>query len=58
MQEVKLKLVKSKIGRPKKHKLILKSLGLKKMNKVKTLRNTPQIEGMINKVSHLIEIID
>ena len=58
MQDIKLKLVKSKIGRPKKQKLILQSLGLKKINKVRTMKNTPQIQGMIRKVSQLIEIID
>jgi large subunit ribosomal protein L30 len=57
-KQIKVKLVKSGIGRPEKHRKILNSLGLKKLNKVVTVYDTPQIMGAINKVSHLVEIIE
>jgi large subunit ribosomal protein L30 len=57
-KEIKIKLVRSGIGRPKKHKAVVLGLGLKKMNKVVTLQDTPEIRGMIRKVPHLVEIVE
>ena len=57
-KQIKIRLVRSGIGRPKKQKDIIRGLGLKKMNKVKTLNDTPQVRGMINKVPHLVEIVE
>lgn len=51
-------LVKSAIRRPKDQKATLVGLGLKRMNKVKTLIDTPAVRGMINKVQHLVKIVD
>jgi len=48
--------VKSGIGRPEKHKRILQSLGLRKLNKSKVFDNTPHIRGMIVKVNHLLKV--
>ncbi len=53
---LKITLVKSGIARPGKHKVVLVGLGLKKMNKSVMRQDTPQIRGMINKVSHLIHV--
>ena len=55
-QEIKVKLVRSWVGRPKKHRKVLKSLGLTRMNKTVTLYDTPQIMGAINKVKHMVEV--
>lgn len=54
---IRVQLVRSGIGRPQKHKDTLRGLGLTKMNKIKTLEDTPAIRGMINKVSHLVRVL-
>jgi large subunit ribosomal protein L30 len=55
---VKLKLIRSYIGRPRKHRAVLRGMGLTKVNKVVTLQDTPETQGMIRKVSHLLEVIE
>lgn len=55
---IKVKQVASSIGRPAKQKAVLIGLGLNKMNKVVELEDTPSIRGMINKVPHLVKIVD
>lgn len=55
---IKFRQIRSAIGRPKKHKAILRGLGLTKMNRVVTRLDTPEIRGMINKVPHLVEIVE
>ena len=49
-------LKRSIIGRPRKHRRVVQSLGLRKLNSEVNLRDTPQVRGMIEKVSHLLEI--
>ncbi|HNQ64998.1 MAG TPA: 50S ribosomal protein L30 [Smithella sp.] len=53
---LKITKVKSVIGRPEKQRKILKGMGLTKLNKTVTLEDTPQIRGMINKVTHLVSV--
>jgi large subunit ribosomal protein L30 len=53
---LKITLVKSGIARPGKHKAVLLGLGLKKMNHSVVRMDTPQIRGMITKVSHLVMV--
>jgi large subunit ribosomal protein L30 len=53
---LKIKKVKSEIGRPEKQRKILKGMGLTKLNKTVTLADTPQVRGMINKVIHLVSV--
>jgi large subunit ribosomal protein L30 len=53
---IKVTLKKSKIGRPKRQRDTLRCLGLTKLNKTVYLKDTQSIRGMINKVSHLIEV--
>ncbi len=55
-EKVKVTLVKSMIGRPEKHRRVLRGMGLTKMNKTVTLLDTPAIRGMINAVTHLIRV--
>ena len=52
---LKITLVKSMIGRPEKHRKVLRGMGLTKMNKTVVLQNTPSTRGMINAVSHLVK---
>jgi large subunit ribosomal protein L30 len=55
-KKIKITLVKSAIARPGKHKAVLTGLGLKKLNHFVVRLDTPQIRGMINKISHLITV--
>lgn len=56
MANLKIKLVKSTIGRKKDQIATVKALGLRKIRHVVEHEDTPQIRGMINKVSHLVEV--
>jgi len=49
-----VKQIRSVIGKPEKHRKVVKSLGLTKLNQTKELPDTPSIRGMINTVSHLV----
>ena len=55
--KIKIKLVRSPICTPLKHKAIVKSLGLKKINRVVERPNTPAFRGMVEKIPHLLEIV-
>ena len=52
--KVKITLVKSMIGRPEKHRRVLRGMGLTKLNRTVELEDTPSIRGMIYTVSHLV----
>ncbi len=56
MKKVKVTQVRSAINKPKRQKLTLQALGIKKLNNPKEHTLTPQIEGMINKVKHLVKV--
>jgi large subunit ribosomal protein L30 len=58
MEKIKIKQVRSRIGRPKVQKLTLDALGLTKMNKVVEHHATPQILGMVKKIQHLITVVE
>ena len=58
MEKIKIKQVRSRIGRPKVQKLTLDALGLKKMNQVVEHNATPQILGMVKKIQHLITVVE
>lgn len=55
---IQVKLVGSPIGRPQSQKLNIKALGLKRLNQVVTLPETPPILGLLKKVAHLVEVQD
>lgn len=55
-EKIKIMLVKSMIGRPEKHRRVLKGMGLTKINKTVELSDTPSTRGMINAVSHLVRV--
>ncbi len=54
MKKLKIKQIKSYIGRPEKHRRVLRGLGLGKLNRTVLLNDTPEIRGMAQKVIHLI----
>lgn len=54
--KLKIKLVRSLIGRPKKHREIVRGLGLRKLNHEVIRDDRPEIWGMINKVRHLVKV--
>ena len=56
MTKIKIQQVRSRIGRPKDQKRTLDALGLKKINSIVEFESSPQILGMIKKVSHLISV--
>ena len=58
MNKIKIKQTRSRIGRPKDQKKTLDALGLRKMNTIVEHTSTPQILGMINKVKHLIKLVE
>ena len=53
-KKLKITMVKSYIGRPQKQRQILRGMGLGKLNKTVLLEDTPEIRGMVRKVSHLV----
>lgn len=57
-KKLKITLVKSYIGRPEKHRKVLRGMGLQKLNRTVLLKDTPEIRGMINKVSHLLSVVE
>lgn len=56
MAKVKVTLVRSLIGRPEDQRATVKALGLGKTNSSVTHEGTPQILGMVRKVSHLVKV--
>ena len=58
MATIKIQQVKSRINCPKVQKLTLDALGLHKMNAVVEHEDTPSICGMVEKVKHLVKVID
>lgn len=55
-KKVEITQVRSIIKRPENQKLTIKALGLGKMHRTVTKELTPQIQGMINKVEHLVAV--
>ena len=58
MAKVRISQVKSTINRPERQKRTIEALGLGKINRTVEVKLTPQIAGMINKVSHLISVTE
>ena len=56
--KIYVKQIRSPIRRPEVQRKTLKGLGLNKMNKVSELNDTPSIRGMINKIPHLVQIVE
>ena len=56
MATIKIKQVRSVIGRPERQKRTMRALGLRKINHEREVVATPQVLGMIEKVKHLITV--
>ncbi|PWK05691.1 50S ribosomal protein L30 [Tumebacillus permanentifrigoris] len=56
MAKLQITLKKSPIGRPEDQKVTVRTLGLRKLNQTVVHEATPQIRGMVFKVSHLVEV--
>lgn len=55
---IKIKLIRSPICTPEKHKVIVRSLGLRKMNQVVERPDTPSFRGFVKKIPHLLALVD
>jgi large subunit ribosomal protein L30 len=53
-----VKQIGSPIRRPAVQRETLKGLGLNKMHRVRELEDTPAVRGMVNKIPHLVQIIE
>ena len=53
-----VKQIGSPIRRPAKQRATLIGLGLNKMHKTRELEDTPSVRGMVNKIPHLVQIIE
>lgn len=58
MANIKIKMVKSLIGSNPNQKKNMEALGLRKIGQVVEKPDNPQMRGMIEKVSHLVEIVE
>jgi len=56
MSKIKITQVRSTINRPKRQKLTLLALGIKKLNQTREIEASPQVLGMIDKVKHLLKV--
>lgn len=56
MAKIRITQVKSKIGSTERQKKTLQALGLRKLNSSVEVEATPQIKGMVNKLSHLLNV--
>jgi len=56
MKKIRVTQIKSSIDRSERQKLTLQALGLNRLNAAKEVEATPQILGMVKKVSHLIKV--
>ena len=55
---ITVRQIGSPIGRPKDQRATLVGLGLNKMHRERELEDTPSVRGMIDKVSHLVEVVE
>ena len=54
---LKVQLVRSPIGCKQSHRDTVRGLGLRKLNSVRELQDTPAVRGMINKVDYLVKVL-
>ncbi len=55
-ETLRITLRKSIVGRPEKHRRTVQSLGLRKLNRTVILKDSRIIRGMVQRVSHLLEV--
>ena len=54
---VKIQLIKGLIGTREDHRATVRGLGLRKLNSVSELQDTPEVRGMINKIDYLVRVL-
>ena len=57
-KSVRIRWMRSSIATPEKHKRVVRGLGFTRLNQVVERGDTPAIRGMVNKIPHLVEIIE
>ncbi len=55
--KIKVQLVRSPIGTQESHRATVRGLGLRKLNSVSELQDTPAVRGMINKIAYLVRVL-
>ena len=55
--KVTVQLVRSPIGTKESHRATVRGLGLRKLNSTSELQDSPEVRGMINKISYLVKVI-
>lgn len=55
-KKLRVKLIRSLVGQPRKQREVVRGLGLRKLNSEVIKKDCPEIKGMINKVSHLVKV--
>ncbi len=54
---LRIKYIRSSIGRSEQQKRIVRSLGLRKLNQVVEREDTPAVRGVVAKIPHLVQIV-
>ena len=57
-KRIRLKQVKSEIGSNSRQRATLRGLGIRRLHKVVEVEDTPALRGMLNKVSHLVTVLE
>ncbi len=57
VNKLKVQLIRSPIGTKESHRGTVRGLGLRGINSVSELEDTPAVRGMINKISYLVKIV-
>jgi large subunit ribosomal protein L30 len=57
IKTIKVKLVKSPIGCKQSHRDTVRGLGLRRVNSVRELQDTPAVRGMVNKIAYLVLVL-
>ncbi|MFH1077204.1 MAG: 50S ribosomal protein L30 [Pseudomonadota bacterium] len=55
-KNIKVSLRKGMIGRPEKHRRVLRALGLRRIDQSVIVQDVPTIRGMVEKVKHLVDV--
>ena len=56
-QTVKVQSVRSPIGTKQDHRATVRGLGLRTLNRISELKDTPEVRGMINKIAYLVKVL-
>ena len=55
---LKIRQIRSYIGRPRPQRLVLESLGLRRIRQIVEREDSPGVRGMVAKIPHLVEIVE